>query len=245
MGTLTVDLFSSLDGYAATERWPGYWGLEGPELFDWLHRLLEVDHTMVMGATTYRTMSRIVAEEEDPSFARLAELPKVVFSSTMSEPLSRANTRVVAGDAVTVVRAMKKESVIPMRTIGSLSLGRTLLAAGLVDRFRADLLGDHGCHQPGPDSQRPARPRPKARRLSHAGRPRAGARVRPDVALSPPGEAATFSLGHLGWRRRRAQHRRAPSPTERPRQSAATDQGALRRRSTGPRTEGAHAAGST
>jgi hypothetical protein len=33
MSTLTIDLFSSLDGYASADGWPGYWGKEGPELF--------------------------------------------------------------------------------------------------------------------------------------------------------------------------------------------------------------------
>jgi len=31
MAELLVDFITSLDGYAAAEGWPGYWGLEGPE----------------------------------------------------------------------------------------------------------------------------------------------------------------------------------------------------------------------
>jgi dihydrofolate reductase len=81
-------------------------------------------------------MSAIVAEEDDPNFARMAELPKVVFSSTLRPPFSWAKTRVVAEDAVPAIRAMKQEGTTPLRTMGSLSMGRSLLAAGLVDRFR-------------------------------------------------------------------------------------------------------------
>jgi hypothetical protein len=51
-----------------------------------------------MGANTYRTMSQIVAEEEDPTFARMAEIPKVVFSKTLKPSLTWANTQVVAED---------------------------------------------------------------------------------------------------------------------------------------------------
>ena len=65
MSTLTIDLFSSLDGFAAAEDWPGYWGKEGPELMAWLEEQLAEDHIVVIGANTYRTMSQIVAEEED------------------------------------------------------------------------------------------------------------------------------------------------------------------------------------
>jgi dihydrofolate reductase len=132
MGTLTIDLISSLDGFAAAEGWPGYWGKEGPEVMAWFEQKLAEDHTLVMGATTYRTMSRIVTEHQDPTFERMAEIPKVVFSSTLKPPLAWANTR-VAQDAVTTLRTMKDEGSAPIRTLGSISLNATLLREGLVD----------------------------------------------------------------------------------------------------------------
>ena len=63
-------------------------------------------------------------------------LPKVVFSTTLSEPLSWVNTQLVANDPVEAVREMKDTAAKSMRTIGSLTLCRSLLKAGLVDRFR-------------------------------------------------------------------------------------------------------------
>ena len=90
-----------------------------------------------MGATTYRLMSGFAAEMPDePGLAALTTLPKIVFSSTLEEPLSWANTELVDGDAVEAVRDMKQGDPRPLRTIGSLSLCRSLLEAGLVDRFR-------------------------------------------------------------------------------------------------------------
>jgi dihydrofolate reductase len=133
MSTLTIDLFSSLDGFAAAENWPGYWGKEGPELMAWLEEKLAEDHIIVMGANTYRTMSQIVAEQEDPTFARMAEIPKVVFSTSLEPPLTWANTEMVAADAVMSLRKMKQEGSAPMRTMGSISLNKALLGAGLVD----------------------------------------------------------------------------------------------------------------
>lgn len=76
------------------------------------------------------------ATDEDAATGALANLPKVVFSSTLQTPLSWANARLVSGDAVEAVRAMKREGTNPMRTLGSLTLCRSLLEAGLVDRFR-------------------------------------------------------------------------------------------------------------
>lgn len=132
MGTLTIDLISSLDGFAAADGWPGFWGKEGPELMASLEEKLAEEHTLVMGANTYRTMSQIAADADDPTFERMAEIPKVVFSTTLRPPLTWANTR-VAEDAVTTLRTMKTEGSSPLRTLGSISLNGTLLREGLVD----------------------------------------------------------------------------------------------------------------
>lgn len=136
MSELTADFLVSLDGCAAAEGWPAYFGLEGPEMFAWMDEQMAIDHTMVMGATTYRMMAEIVAEGDDPSFERMAELPKLVFSSTLEPPLSWPNTRLVAEDAVAALPRLKAEQTLPMRTIGSVSLCRSLLHAGQVDRLR-------------------------------------------------------------------------------------------------------------
>ena len=135
MTELLVDFITSLDGYTAAEGWPGWWGLEGPEYLTWLGEQPEADYTILMGATTYRVMSGFAAEGE-PGTDALANMSKVVFSTTLSEPLSWANSRLVAQDPVEAVREMKQGSSKSMRTIGSLSLCRSLLMAGLVDRFR-------------------------------------------------------------------------------------------------------------
>src|SRR6266480_3514248 len=75
------------------------------------------------------------ASAEGGAMAELTRLPKVVFSSTLEAPLSWANTQLVSGDAVEAVAAMKRNGT-SMSTLGSLALCRSLLEAGLVDRFR-------------------------------------------------------------------------------------------------------------
>ena len=135
MAELLIDFITSLDGYGAAEGWPGWWGLEGPEYLGWLGEQPEADYTVLMGATTYRVMSRFAAEGE-PGTDVLANMSKVVFSSTLREPLAWANTRLVSRDPREAVQEMKDEGSESMRTIGSLTLCRALLRAGLVDRFR-------------------------------------------------------------------------------------------------------------
>ena len=137
MSALMVDFIISLDGYGAAEGWPGFWGMEGPEYLAWLGEPSEAEHVTLMGATTYRLMHGFAAEmPDDPGMASLAETPKVVFSSSLKAPLSWANTELVGGDAVETVRTMKQAAGHPLRTIGSLALSRSLLEAGLVDRYR-------------------------------------------------------------------------------------------------------------
>jgi dihydrofolate reductase len=136
MPELLVDFITSLDGFGAAEGWPGFWGLEGPEYLAWLGERPEADHTVLMGATTYRLMSQFAAEGE-PGTEELAGMSKIVFSSTLTEPLTWPNTRLVNRDAAEAVKDMKDDAASSsMRTIGSLTLCRSLLKAGLVDRFR-------------------------------------------------------------------------------------------------------------
>ena len=135
MPELMIDFITSLDGYGAAEGWPGFWGLEGPEYLAWLGDQPEADYTVLMGANTFRLMSRFAAEGE-PGTEELAGMSKLVFSNTLTEPLSWPNSRLIRGDAVAAVGELKDEGAESMRTLGSLTLCRSLLAAGLVDRFR-------------------------------------------------------------------------------------------------------------
>ena len=143
---LLVDLIISLDGYASAEGWPGWWGLEGPEYLAWLEQEGKKDYTFLLGANTYRLMSGMseeaaaggsgFSEEEGASLTGLAAVPKVVFSSTLQGPLGWPNSELVSGDAVAAVKDLKRKATGTLSTLGSLSLCRSLLTAGLVDRFR-------------------------------------------------------------------------------------------------------------
>ncbi|MFF8392455.1 dihydrofolate reductase family protein [Streptomyces sp. NPDC016172] len=144
--TYTFDVFSSLDGYgAAGADWTGYWGKQGPELLD--HRLAQHggEQRMVFGANTYRAFARMLASSteesdvRDPWVTRMRSLPTTVVSTTLEDPLDWPNATVVSGDAVDVVARLKKESDVPLRSHGSLSMNRALMAAGLVDRLQVTL----------------------------------------------------------------------------------------------------------
>ncbi len=144
--TCTFDVFSSLDGYGGVSGgdWGGYWGKQGPELLDHRLALYEEEQRMVFGANTYRAFTQLLAagaEESvhDPWVTRMRSLPATVVSTTLHEPLDWPDATVVRGDAVDVVARLKQESDVPLRSHGSLSMNRALMAAGLIDRVQVTL----------------------------------------------------------------------------------------------------------
>jgi dihydrofolate reductase len=144
--TYTFDVFSSLDGYGShTGNWGGYWGKQGPELLDHRLALYDAKQRMVFGASTYRAFARMLAssteesEARDPWVTRMRNLPATVVSATLQAPLDWPDATVVSGDPVDIVARLKEESEVPLRSHGSLSINRALLAAGLVDRVQVTL----------------------------------------------------------------------------------------------------------
>ena len=144
--TYTFDVFSSLDGYGGVSSgdWGGYWGKQGPELLDHRLALYDAAQRMVFGANTYRAFAQLLASgtEEtvhDPWVTRMRSLPATVVSTTLEGSLDWPDATVMSGDAVDVVARLKEESEVPLRSHGSLSLNRALMAAGLVDRLQVTL----------------------------------------------------------------------------------------------------------
>ena len=146
--TYTFDVFSSLDGYGSfgpDADWGGYWGKQGPELLDHRLALYDVEQQMVFGANTYRQFVQALgpsaeqSEVVDPVNTRMRSLPATVVSSTLEGPLDWPNATLGRGDAVDVVARLKEESDVPLRSNGSLSMNRALMAAGLVDRVQVTL----------------------------------------------------------------------------------------------------------
>jgi dihydrofolate reductase len=144
--TYTFDIFSSLDGYGShSGDWGGYWGKQGPELLDHRLDLYGAEQRMVFGANTYRQFVRLLgsstegSEVRDAWVTRMRNMPATVVSTTLEGPLDWPNATVVSGDGVDVVARLKEESVVPLRSHGSLSLNRALMAAGLVDRLQVTL----------------------------------------------------------------------------------------------------------
>lgn len=141
--TYTFDVFSSLDGFAShTGNWGGYWGKQGPELLEHRLTLYSQKQRMVFGANTYRAFAQMLADSTQDSdvrdawVTRMMNLPATVVSSTLSAPLDWLDATLVSGNGLDVVARLKETSEVPLRSHGSISLNRALMAAGLVDRVQ-------------------------------------------------------------------------------------------------------------
>src|ERR1700752_1610981 len=143
----TFDVFSSLDGFGSASGgdWGGYWGKQGPELLDHRLALYGEEQRMVFGANTYRLFAQMLtsstegSEVRDPWVTRMVNLPAIIVSTTLEGPLDWVDATVANGDAVDVVARLKEESEVPLRSHGSLSMNRALMAAGLVERIQVTL----------------------------------------------------------------------------------------------------------
>jgi dihydrofolate reductase len=141
----TWDVFCTLDGFGSYDEhgdWGGFWGKQGPEFLD--RRVEAYDHAqrMVLGANTFRQFVRFMGPASgeladlDPLNIQMRDMPTTVVSNTLDEPLDWPDATLVRGDAVDVVARLKDESEAPLRSHGSLSMNRALMAAGQVDRVQ-------------------------------------------------------------------------------------------------------------
>jgi dihydrofolate reductase len=145
--TYTFDVFATLDGYGSYNEdgdWGGFWGKQGPEFLDRRLAQYDVEQRMVLGANTFRQFLQLLgssteASELDPINARMRSMPTTVVSTTLDGPLDWPDATLVSGDAVDVVARLKEESDVPLRSHGSLSMNRALMAAGLVDRVQVTI----------------------------------------------------------------------------------------------------------
>jgi dihydrofolate reductase len=142
--TYTFDVFCTLDGfgsYSSGGDWGGYWGKQGPEFLDRRLAVYREEQRMVLGANTFRQFVQVLGPSaepkvNDPVNTRMRTMPTTVVSTTLERPLDWPDATLESGDAVDVVARLKEESAVRLRSHGSLSMNRALMAAGLVDRVQ-------------------------------------------------------------------------------------------------------------
>ena len=172
MAELSIDVFVSVDGFAFGTRSPGYFGFDGPDLEAWIDEQAERPHRALMGRRTYTVLNELPDEAKDASWERMITVPTTVFSRTLTT-VDWPGATLCADDAVDEIRRLKESGGEDMRTIGSLSLARQLIAADLVDHLRAPHDGVAGRTAGGPLPLVGAGHRARRPRRGHLSGPRA------------------------------------------------------------------------
>jgi len=138
MRSLILKMDISLDGFVGAADGDVDWAVEDfgdAELQQWMVANLWEAGTHVMGRGAYDDMAPHWPTSEEPYAPPMNQIPKVVFSRTLTEP-AWAGTRVVAGDLEREIAALKAEPGDPILLHGGASLARELVRRGLVDEFR-------------------------------------------------------------------------------------------------------------
>lgn len=135
MTDLVCELIITLDSFAKGQRSPGYFGYFGPDFDDWIKTNTAVPHRMLIGRKTYELLNALPAEAKDDGWETMVTMPGWLFSRTL-KATDWPGLKIVSDDLVGFVRELKRADGPELRTLGSLSLVRQLLVAGLVDRLK-------------------------------------------------------------------------------------------------------------
>ena len=143
MARIVVTEFMSLDGVVED---PG--GAEDFKYGGWTFEIergedgnrFKLDETMaaevqLLGRVTYEGFAAAWPSREGPFADKLNSDPKVVVSTTLTQPQWQ-NTTVISGEVVEQVRKLKDETPGVVLVHGSGTLVATLLGADLVDELR-------------------------------------------------------------------------------------------------------------
>jgi dihydrofolate reductase len=125
----------SLDGYVASDReHPGASVPEDDALISWKLDRVARAGAHLMGRATYQEMAASWPTSAHPYAAPMNDIPKVVFSRTLSEG-SWAATRTARGDLAAEIAALNEEPGPDVLVHGGASFAAALAAQGLIDEY--------------------------------------------------------------------------------------------------------------
>ena len=133
MRKLIVSSLVSLDGvHGDPQSWAGDY-FDEQAAAESLAVLLDSD-AMLMGRNTYEYFAPAFSSGSGPYLARINEMRKYVFSSTLTAA-DWNNTTIIPGDPVAAVRDLKEQGDRHLMIYGYGQLAQTLLEHGLVDKL--------------------------------------------------------------------------------------------------------------
>ncbi|MFH8498472.1 dihydrofolate reductase family protein [Streptomyces coeruleorubidus] len=143
MRSVTYSMSVSLDGYIVGPDGGFDWTVPDKEVFRfWIDEIREVG-VHLLGRRLYETMLYWEAADQNPSLddselewaALWNPLPKVVFSTTLSEV--QGNARLASGGLAEEIERLRAEPGEGDIAIGGATLASEAAASGLIDEYRA------------------------------------------------------------------------------------------------------------
>jgi dihydrofolate reductase len=127
----------SLDGFVGSDREHPGMAVPDAELKQWKLDRISWAGAHLMGRITYQEMSSYWPQSDDPYAPPMNDIPKVVFSKTLSDAEATwPETRVARGDLTTEIAAIKAEPGSDVIVWGGSRLAGALAAANLIDEYR-------------------------------------------------------------------------------------------------------------
>jgi dihydrofolate reductase len=138
MRDVVLYMSMSLDGFVSSDRQhPGVAVPEGAELKQWKLDHIRKAGAHLMGRVTYQEMSSFWPQSDDAYAAPMNDIPKVVFSKTLSDAEATwSATRVARGDLKTEIAAIRAEPGPDVIVWGGGRLAGALAADNLIDEYR-------------------------------------------------------------------------------------------------------------
>ncbi len=136
MRKLNLKMEVSLDGFVGGPNGEVDWLFPDfdAEHAEWVVARLRSAGAHLMGSVTYRDMAAHWPRSDEPYAAPMNEIPKVVFSRTLTRG-DWSETRIVAGDLAAEIERLKREQGGDLLAHGGARFARALLGDRLVDEL--------------------------------------------------------------------------------------------------------------
>lgn len=137
MSRIVLHMSMSLDGYVASDRQHPGMLPEDDDLVAWKLDQITRAGAHLMGRKSYEEMAGFWPSSSSPYAAPMNDIPKIVFSRTLSEDdATWPVTRIARGDLGTEISTIKKEPGPDVIAWGGATLAASLAAENLIDEYR-------------------------------------------------------------------------------------------------------------
>lgn len=135
MGQLFWQMMVSLDGFFEGPNRELDWHVTDGDFARYVQEMLESIDAIVLGRVTYELFADYWPTSKDPEAQAMNDLPKIVFSRTLTH-VDWNNSRLVKEPVAEEIARLKRDSRKDVALLGSADLASTFMRLGLIDEYR-------------------------------------------------------------------------------------------------------------